>query len=133
MGYLLKPPCYAGNVPVQEKTQVSSPPAVLQTPTPSAPSQSSVHLPSLPPADKSALLHAIAAPAQQQQESSLTALISPDSNARFGTFTPHNFGAALTCRIPELVGSAQKELLTRPRRTPLPLCIGVLEAIHDNC
>ena len=63
-----------------------------------------MHLPSMPPADNSALLRAIAAPVQQQQESPLTALIGPDSRAKPGTFTPLNFGAALTCRIPELVG-----------------------------
>ena len=91
-----------------------------------------MHLPSLSPADNSLLLRAIAAHAQQEQETSLTALISPNSSARSGTFTPLNSGAALTCRIPELVGQIQGGGITRPACPPLLLCSGMLEATADQ-
>jgi len=51
---------------------------------------------------RSALLHSINLPGLQQ-EPSLTALISPDASAKSGTFTPPGAGAALSCRISELV------------------------------
>ena len=91
-----------------------------------------MHLPSLSPADNSLLLRAIAAHAQQEQETSLTALISPNSSARSGTFTPHDSGAALTCSIPELVGQFQEQQTTRLICSPSLLCTGVLGATTDQ-
>lgn len=99
--------CCAGNVPAPTPAVKESQSPIRQSPWPSSPSQGSVHLPDMPSADRSALLHAIDLPALQQ-EPSLTALISPDSSARTGTFTPPGAGAALTCRVPELVSASHE-------------------------
>ena len=127
--YILR---HAGNVPVQARSPIGDLPALRQSPSPSAPTQGVVYLPSLSPADNSLLLRAIAAHAQQEQETSLTALISPNSSARSGTFTPHNSGAALTCRIPELVGQIQDQQTIRPVCPPLLLGSRMLEATTDQ-
>lgn len=104
----------AGNLPAQPQgPSISPPPMQLTTPPPSTlqsppnqPTRSlpshSVHLPDMPAADNSALLHAIDLPALTQ-EPSLTALIAPDASARAGTFTPPGAVAALSCVIPQLV------------------------------
>ena len=125
-------PHHAGNVPVQARSPAGSLPGLRQRPSPSAASQGVVHLPSLSPADNSLLLRAIAAHAQQEQETSLTALISPNSSARSGTFTPRDSGAALTCRIPELVGQLQEQRIARPACPPVLLGTGMLEATADQ-
>lgn len=103
-----------GNLPAQPQgPSISPPPAQLTNPpsgTPQSPPDqptrplpgNSVHLPDMPAADNSALLHAIDLPALPQ-EPSLTALIAPDASARSGTFTPLGAGAALSCVIPQLV------------------------------